>query len=303
MICGIYEIYCSSNNKRYVGQAENIDERWINHIWKLRQNKHHNKHLQNAFNKYGENCFIFRTVELCNVELLDEREIFYIKELNAHETLGGFNVCWGGSSGMRGVEFSEEHRRRLSESHLGKKASDEARKKMSESRKGEKNSFFGKKHSEESRKKIGDSERGEKSQFFGKFGKDSPRFGIPHLEETKKKMSEAQSGEKNGFFGKKHSDETLKKMKENHKDYNRENHPRFGTKTKNATSKFFGVYKYICNNGKYVRWIAAIRMYGKVNRVGTFKTEIEAAYAYNCYVIKNKLPHPLNDISTEAYGL
>jgi hypothetical protein len=46
--------------------------------------------------------------------------------------------------------------------------------------------------------------------------------------ETLNKLSKSTSGENNGFFGKNHSEETLKIMKENHRDYSGENHPQFG---------------------------------------------------------------------------
>jgi hypothetical protein len=57
--------------------------------------------------------------------------------------------------------FSEEHKRKLSEAHKGKKASLETKQKLSETRKGEKNSFYGKKHTEETRKKLSESHKGQ----------------------------------------------------------------------------------------------------------------------------------------------
>lgn len=62
----------------------------------------------------------------------------------------------------------EETKEKLRQSHLGKKASEEARKKMSESRKGEKNHMFGKKHSLETCKKISKNHADVK-------GKNNPR--------------------------------------------------------------------------------------------------------------------------------
>jgi len=37
-------------------------------------------------------------------------------------------------------------------------------------------------------------------------------------------------------------------------------------------------------------------MNGRTKHIGYFKTEIEAAQAFNDYVIKHKLHYPLNDI-------
>ena len=58
---------------------------------------------------------------------------------------------------------------------------EETRKKISESMTGEKNPLYGKHHSEETRKKISESMTGEKNPLYGKH----------HSEDTKRKMSEA----------------------------------------------------------------------------------------------------------------
>lgn len=82
--------------------------------------------------------------------------------------------------------FSEETRRKISESKKGKHHSEESKRKMSESHKG-------KIASEETRKKIGDISRGRR-----------------HSEETKRKIS-------NSHIGIKPSEDTRKKMSINHK--------------------------------------------------------------------------------------
>ena len=99
------------------------------------------------------------------------------------------NATWGGE-GISGLVFSEE-----------------TRKKMSESKKGELNPLYGKPHSEEHRRKLSESMK----------GKLNPMFGKRHSEESKKKMSESQKGELHPMFGKTHSEETRKKMSESRK--------------------------------------------------------------------------------------
>lgn len=47
-------------------------------------------------------------------------------------------------------------------------------------------------------------------------------------EESKRLLSEKNSGENNPFYGKKHSEETKKKMKENHANIRGEKHPMYG---------------------------------------------------------------------------
>lgn len=59
---------------------------------------------------------------------------------------------------------------------------------------------------------------------------------------------------------------------------------------KNNTSGYRGVYVY----NKSAKWKSAIRILGKLHRIGIFSTALEAAQAYDNYVIKNKLEHTRN---------
>lgn len=62
---GIYLIMNQINGKGYVGQAVNIEERWKQHKYRLNGQYHGNKHLQNAWNKYGKDNFVFIILEKC----------------------------------------------------------------------------------------------------------------------------------------------------------------------------------------------------------------------------------------------
>ena len=66
-------------------------------------------------------------------------------------------------------------------------------------------------------------------------------------------------------------------------------HPKYGIKMPNASSKYYGVYKSF-RNGKYLYWHC--RVDGK--HVGSFRIEEDAARAYDEYIIKNNLQKPLN---------
>lgn len=79
---GIYCIINLVNQKRYIGSSKNISQRLWCHRANLRHNKHENKHLQNAWNKYGEDMFQYFVLEKCDEEILIEREQFYIDTLN-----------------------------------------------------------------------------------------------------------------------------------------------------------------------------------------------------------------------------
>ena len=92
---GIYEIYCQSNGKSYIGQAKNVYCRLAGHSGKLKNNKHENNYLQNTFNKYGEKNFVFKCLEYLDSDdsiLLKEREAFWIGAFKTMIHERGFNI-------------------------------------------------------------------------------------------------------------------------------------------------------------------------------------------------------------------
>ena len=59
-------------------------------------------------------------------------------------------------------------------------------------------------------------------KLFDKDKRNHPWYGRKHSEETKRKIRENHadcSGENNAMYGKKHSEDSLKKMSESHKGY------------------------------------------------------------------------------------
>lgn len=89
---GIYKITNIVNGKVYVGSTVNLYHRRCHHFGRLRSNDHANEHLQNAFNKYGEQSFHFAVIELCDRDNLLDREDFWINGLNAHHSKSGYNI-------------------------------------------------------------------------------------------------------------------------------------------------------------------------------------------------------------------
>jgi group I intron endonuclease len=85
---GIYKIQNLDTGLFYIGSAKNLKRRFDHHIGRLRNNKHKNQHLQNAWNKYGESSFSFVPILICEpVELLRyEQEL--INKLNPW-----YNIC------------------------------------------------------------------------------------------------------------------------------------------------------------------------------------------------------------------
>ena len=66
--CGIYQLRNIINNHIYIGSSKNLKERIKSHFKSLKYNKHDNKHLQNAYNKYGKDNFVFEIIEYCEIE-------------------------------------------------------------------------------------------------------------------------------------------------------------------------------------------------------------------------------------------
>lgn len=104
---GIYCITNKINGKKYIGQTYDLKNRWMHHRSDLRGSRHCNKHLQYAWNKYGEENFEFSELEKCPLEKLDEREIFWINYNNSQDSNYGYNLADGGL-GCRGYRHTEE---------------------------------------------------------------------------------------------------------------------------------------------------------------------------------------------------
>lgn len=94
---GIYRIKNTIDGAVYIGSAKGFEYRFYVHIGALRKGVHINKHLQNAFNKYGETAFIFEVVEVLGaIHEYDklkyfERENYFIDE--ARKTEKCYNVA------------------------------------------------------------------------------------------------------------------------------------------------------------------------------------------------------------------
>jgi group I intron endonuclease len=106
------------NNKKYVGSSVNVDSRLTQHLWLLRNKKHDNVYLQNSFIKFGENNFIFKKIELCDIENLVERENFYIKKYKSLCNQNGYNICM--VSETRRNVLSDDTKTKLSISNMKK---------------------------------------------------------------------------------------------------------------------------------------------------------------------------------------
>jgi group I intron endonuclease len=99
---GIYKITCIPNGKFYIGSAAFIRSmsksklgflgRLYKHLNSLKNNRHPNPNLQNSYNKYGIENFVFEILEICPPEQCIEREQYYLDTLKPFYPIG-FNVC------------------------------------------------------------------------------------------------------------------------------------------------------------------------------------------------------------------
>lgn len=136
-ISGVYQILNKLDGKFYIGSAVNFNKRWNLHKYKLNKNKHDNKHLQAAWNKYGEGAFEFCILECCEKDLLVAKEQFWLDWTKCCDREAGYNLSPTANSQL-GVKRSDETKLKISKSKLGRKVifSEEHRANLSKAAKG-----------------------------------------------------------------------------------------------------------------------------------------------------------------------
>jgi|SRR5882672_726467 len=184
-----------------------------------------------------------------------------------------------------GYKYSEEAKIKMSESARKRKPiSEETRTKLKMNASGEKNNFYGKKHSAEIIERVRKGNLGRKQSEetkmkksiklkgrkdseetrLKKSGKNHPMYGKTHTVEAREKIRIGlygkNTGKDNHFYGKKHKVESLVTMRKEPSIRNK-----LGLR---------GVSK--TNSG----YSARIRLNGKVEFLGRFKTSDEAVLAY-----------------------
>ena len=105
-VCGVYKIINLINGKIYIGSSKSLRNRLWEHRAKLRHNKHHNDHLQNAWNKYREDNFDYCILETCSEEQQYDREQFYINSFHPEYNIAEEVIL---------PSYSEESRKKHSE--------------------------------------------------------------------------------------------------------------------------------------------------------------------------------------------
>jgi len=187
----IYKITNLINNKIYIGQDIKNDPKYFGS----------GKLILLAIKKYGKENFIKETLEVCTDEKhMDEREIFWIKELDATNRKIAYNICEGGRTyrAMKGENnpwfgkhHSEETKKIIKEKRKLQKMSTKQKEVLRKKWLSEENP--GKNKSEETIKKLKIA-----AKKLNRIGEKHPMFNKHHTEETKKHWSEIRKGKNMG---------------------------------------------------------------------------------------------------------
>lgn len=91
----IYVITNDVNGKQYVGKTtDTIEARYKKHLEEYKRLRCEKRPLYSAMNKYGLEHFSVKQLEECELDILNIREQYWIKELNTFHN--GYNATYGG---------------------------------------------------------------------------------------------------------------------------------------------------------------------------------------------------------------
>lgn len=242
LLPAIYKI-TSPSNKIYIGKARKIFCRLGG--YRISQCKSQPR-IYNSFLKYGIDNHSFEIIDICEEGRLNELEQQYINFYDTFGTPHGLNLTSGGDGGklseesieklrkfktgkpnlkIRGIPKSPEHRRRISEMNKGKKLSEETKKNISNSRIGkycgENNPMYGKTHTEETRKILSEKHTGKILSEETRRNMSESGKGRVFTNEHCNNISQTVSGSNNHFYGKSHTEATIQKMIDAHKNKKR----------------------------------------------------------------------------------
>jgi group I intron endonuclease len=117
----IYIICNLITNDYYIGSSINYEYRIYCHKRDLKRKEHHSPILQNSYNKYGEDNFLFDILEFVQ----DKRELISREQYWIDELLPKFN-CSKKAGSPLGVKHTLQARQNMSNAHKGIKLSKEA---------------------------------------------------------------------------------------------------------------------------------------------------------------------------------
>jgi group I intron endonuclease len=285
-ICGIYCFENKKNRKKYVGQSIDIVNRLSSHKWEFNKGKE-NKYFQRALEKYGFEGFYFYPLEECenDSKILDDLEKYYIDLYDTTNPKFGYNIEKGGNKppNVKGIKRSKETRELMSRVQQVVAKDPERRRKISIGNSGENHWNYGNTTPTGTRKKISDALKVEGAH---------PLHGVPMPQETRDKISVSRTGKPSNNPWTKESREMLSISKTGI-EFSEEwvenmSKSQIGKKQKtDGYSHYHGVTWH-----KLAKmWYCVIRYGRKQHYVGRYKTELEAAKAYDkkCWEIYQNL--------------
>jgi len=135
MSAGIYKWTNLVNGNCYIGSSSvSVETRGLSHANRLRRGVHKNKHLQAAWNIYGEAAFTFEIIETFDLpaengaRYVEAREQFYIDSA-AQASL--YNICLTVAGSRYGVKMTETARKAISAKLKGVPKTEETKSKLS----------------------------------------------------------------------------------------------------------------------------------------------------------------------------
>lgn len=192
MTSGIYKITSVSRKKEYIGSAVDIAARRRLHFHQLRTGKHHSKKLQRAFDISGEKDFVFSEIIICS-----PGNLLMYEQIAIDSCRPWFNSALVAGSKL-GCVASIETRKKLSDSHIGQKLSEERKEKLRAAAKAWaatdkgrhhlKTAALGRKQSQEEKERRASSLRGKKRSGVA----------LENIRSAQKNRSDNRSGENNG---------------------------------------------------------------------------------------------------------
>lgn len=221
----IYKIINIINNKVYIGKTTiSIEKRFKKHIFNAK--KKINRYLYDSMNHYGYDKFRIELVEMCDDNIINKREIYWINVYKSNNKKFGYNMTNGGDGG----KMSEESIEKMKKSRKYYKPTEETKRKISEANKGKGKDIamkpeVRKKISETLKKKYRNGEL--KNTLQNNIIKSGRKLGFysKHTNETKLKLSKARKGKKYEDFMTIERANDLKKIKR--KNFTGKNNPKY----------------------------------------------------------------------------
>lgn len=153
MTCGIYLIENKKTGQKYIGQSDDIERRWGEH---LRCKDRKNSYIDNAIHKHGDENFTLSII--CELEkdddLLNAMEEYYIWKFNTYKDKNHYNLTPGGDFNPMKVPEIAAKVSGKNNPMYGREHTSETKKKMSKAKSGENNPMYGCHHTESARLEI-----------------------------------------------------------------------------------------------------------------------------------------------------